>query len=985
MTKMVTIPVTLVLLLGRITPGLAAGNGIEVQPDEQGQFEYEDDFTTGRFVQDAFLTNLPIDCWTKGAITNTGPNRNRTLTYRFYGPRVIEDLALQVEQSANSRHLGSVNYLYLSANGLDWTLVASSSEQAADGNGWQSQPLTVTPEEAAAFLGRAEVWVRIVLDNYCGLPTHTSNQVTKLTVQLKVGKPAAAAADPQAELRAAWGQWRQKAGWQSIALDWADPVEQRPPHYYEDSDGWLQVAGANPHLAPDERQGFPLQRVLLPEARSPLSLAVFLQTRATAAPLLARMTVQSGPDSSRQMKVLWDGETAATFDVASFFEREQVFFVRLPGPQSQGVHELRLAGADAGKILVRQIVVAGEGSPEWVEKPPLPPGGRLEVLAAYYLPDPEPPAASQAVEGRTAEQEVGLVFQGLQRFYREHADFGAVRIVFRNDGRVPVRIVDPLRLNGRPLEESYVDFATTPWDAPGVVWYRVRPRLVQPGECGQVYVRFRQAPEGDGCTVELPLENGKPLTARLDYAPPPVLIDYVTTDQSRRTLYLYARCTSPAPPYEGRDPGGGEGEGRRGVPTPGRVTGASLDGETLADAKIYGRDFPGNVALIVADLPQRLELMSYHIAGIQTTRTSTAAQFRVLPFVFPRSSIHVPPELCRKMHMNLALWHEQDLATCKKYNLYTTTMEIFDRHERVSFILGPDEPDANDNRGGGYDRGLGYHARRLAHAGWQELIERHAPHAASWIIMNGTVRPLNWGVYGQLADVTCFDPYPINFYGADHAYVRESLNYVRLCGAPKPLYACLEAFGWQAGQGVPSGARGPIPAEWRQNVIQALGAGMKGLTSWVYVAGAGGWEINPPVAEEIAKLNRLIENIEDELLLGTPIDLAESDAGRVNTGTVGQELWPKERVAVGALLCGPDTIILAATNHIPAVKPDHPVIEPARNVTLTVQLPDYLRSVTAFEATEDGVAPFPCKVEGGQAWLKVDTLESGRVFVLRRK
>jgi hypothetical protein len=405
----------------------------------------------------------------------------------------------------------------------------------------------------------------------------------------------------------------------------------------------------------------------------------------------------------------------------------------------------------------------------------------------------------------------------------------------------------------------------------------------------------------------------------------------------------------------------------------------------LANAKVYGPDFPGHVALVVADLPEPLTPLSYHVAGITAAQASTSAQFRVLPFVFPRSSIHVPDELCQEMGMNLAMWHERDLATCQKYDFYTTTSGLFDLHERVSFILGPDEPDANDNRGGGYDKGLGYHARALAQGGWQELIERHAPHAASWIIMDGTVRPLNWCVYGQLADVTCFDPYPINFYGADQAYVRESLNYARRCGAPKPLYACLEAFGWQSGQGVPGGARGPTPAEYRQNVIQALGVGMKGLTSWVHSAGAGGWEINKPVAEEIAQLNRLIEHLEDDLLLGTPMDLAESDAGQVNTGTVGQELWPKERVAVGSLLCGPDTIILAATNHIPAVKPDNPVLEPARNVTLTVHLPDYLPSVAAFEATEDGVQPFPCEVRDGNALLKVDALESGRVFVLRRK
>ena len=272
----------------------------------------------------------------------------------------------------------------------------------------------------------------------------------------------------------------------------------------------------------------------------------------------------------------------------------------------------------------------------------------------------------------------------------------------------------------------------------------------------------------------------------------------------------------------------------------------------------------------------------------------------------------------------------------------------------------------------------------MAHSGWQELIERFAPQAASWIIMNGTVRPLNWCVYGQFADICCFDPYPINFYSADHAYVRESLEFARFCGRPNRMVACLEAFGWRKGQGVPKRARGPSPAEWRQNVVQAIGCGMKGLTSWVYSASAGGWQLNEETRKEVAATNALIEHLERDLLLGTPINLATCDAGTVPTGVVGNEAWPKERVWVGALLCGPDTLVVAAANHIPASKPDPPTIEPARQVTITVQLPDYLPAVKAFEAEPGSERPFPCVVAHGRAVLRVPSIESGRVFVLRR-
>ena len=100
------------------------------------------------------------------------------------------------------------------------------------------------------------------------------------------------------------------------------------------------------------------------------------------------------------------------------------------------------------------------------------------------------------------------------------------------------------------------------------------------------------------------------------------------------------------------------------------------------------------------------------------------------------------------------------------------------------------------------------------------------------------------------------------------------------------------------------------------------------------------------------------------------------------TGVVGRELWPKDRVWVGSLLCGPDTMVLCAANHIPASKPDPPEIVPAKNVSITVELPRFFQAVEAFEVTENGLAAFPCEQLQGTAVLRLDAIESGRVFVL---
>lgn len=71
---------------------------------------------------------------------------------------------------------------------------------------------------------------------------------------------------------------------------------------------------------------------------------------------------------------------------------------------------------------------------------------------------------------------------------------------------------------------------------------------------------------------------------------------------------------------------------------------------------------------------------------------------------------------------------------------------------------------------------------------------RLATHVASYIIINGTSRPLNWGVYGHLTDIACTEPYPCNSYGMDFATVREQFILLRQFSAPKIMHACLENY-----------------------------------------------------------------------------------------------------------------------------------------------------------------------------------------------
>ena len=196
------------------------------------------------------------------------------------------------------------------------------------------------------------------------------------------------------------------------------------------------------------------------------------------------------------------------------------------------------------------------------------------------------------------------------------------------------------------------------------------------------------------------LENGPPVEARVPYTTPPLTVDYVTTGADGATLYAYAR----------------PGRGAQAAP----VTGLELDGRPLPQARLYGADLSAGVALGVAKLPAALPVGSYHVVGFTAADGRRVdAQFRVLRFWFPRSSFHVPPALCPQVHMNLRMsWDPGSAPEAEQYGIYTmSNLGMFGLHDRVAFVYGPDEPDAHDDRGGGYDRGLGATARGAERGG----------------------------------------------------------------------------------------------------------------------------------------------------------------------------------------------------------------------------------------------------------------------------
>lgn len=104
--------------------------------------------------------------------------------------------------------------------------------------------------------------------------------------------------------------------------------------------------------------------------------------------------------------------------------------------------------------------------------------------------------------------------------------------------------------------------------------------------------------------------------------------------------------------------------------------------------------------------------------------------------------------------------------------------------------------------------------------------------------------------------------------------------------APRRMYVCLETYEFRPAN-PDADMRGPSGKEFRQVATQAIGCGAKGITSWFWSSGSGMYGVKhlPDMYAEYVRMNKLIEHIEGELLLGTPIDIVTNDAGLTRAGS----------------------------------------------------------------------------------------------------
>jgi len=156
-------------------------------------------------------------------------------------------------------------------------------------------------------------------------------------------------------------------------------------------------------------------------------------------------------------------------------------------------------------------------------------------------------------------------------------------------------------------------------------------------------------------------------------------------------------------------------------------------------------------------------------------------------------------------------------------------------------------------------------------------------------------------------------------------------------------------------------------------VYYSLAGGAKGITYWWFQPpnGLGDQSDTNAVAlwKEIGLLGNEIKTARPLLVRSTPVDIP---------------LAPSTNVWVRGLASGADTILLLAVNddYYNDIEGCH--YNPVNNATVTVTLPSWMHSPTAFEVAAGGIRSVSTQPIGNQLQVNLGTLDVTRMVVLTK-
>ena len=227
-------------------------------------------------------------------------------------------------------------------------------------------------------------------------------------------------------------------------------------------------------------------------------------------------------------------------------------------------------------------------------------------------------------------------------------------------------------------------------------------------------------------------------------------------------------------------------------------------------------------------------------------------------------------------------------------------------------------------------------------------------------------------MYGQLADIYATDPYvPISAEQIER--VPNSLLVARDGCAPHPLIAVIWAT---ANSGHRWCKRPPTVEEERMMAFYALGSGINGLAYFADIAieGEGGKFLalsdNKELFEEVGRINRDVAALVPYLATACPLPGPQKH----------------EQVWIRSLVCGPEAMAVFVVNKDHTIRfntVSHADVNlPAEGVEFSVPVASHLQKGKVLEVKDGKLVPIAAEMRDGEAFLKLDVVDTARAFVI---
>lgn len=581
----------------------------------------------------------------------------------------------------------------------------------------------------------------------------------------------------------------------------------------------------------------------------------------------------------------------------------------------------------------------------------------IRTIEARWRPDANPFATRQVWDGFIWSEGWKEADQFYPRHFHPAGSLHAILAV-AND-YPPARSIKLSAIDGVPIS----DVATTPQRAGRVVWHWVEPAVLSPGGFAECIVRLRSTPQEDvRLTFEVSGEAN--LEVVVPVKPPKVRIESVSFSSAIDRVFVYLRALDGSR----MKPGGVLLDGKKPTRAPVWTTGPEKSGLMLAEVALDPSWSYGSHHLIEVELPGQPH-MAYPVRAWDN-------YFSIGLF----GPVDRESAADTKAHgFNTQYWSSDPVLNELGLNYIPQAIGEGGRPRTLDqtgalFLYNLDEPDAHDV---GAAKDLPYMDRLGVSANLQVIpfiLDQRSKHPAvpNMLLVNNTYKPLNWYVYGQIADIYSTDPY-VPLAGEQIERVPYSLSAAHDACAPHPLVGVIWAT---AGTNHKWGRRFPTLEEERMMAFYTLGCGVKGIGYFAdyeqHEDGEGLRAVsdNLPLWGEIRRINSDIRMLAPSLSVGCPIPWSGDT----------DKAW------VRALMCGREAVVLIAVNkghHIGFNTSNEFAWHfPADDVTIRLPLPAHLANCRVSEVSNGALIHASGDVEKGVLRLTLDRLDTARAFVI---